>query len=202
MKAKVTASVPSFSSKTCGDTFSLTGVSVKSEIAKLDGRLELRGVTTPITVAKDATESLTVNGGTYDCSKDLAATLTIQSSESLGKGVLFSKQFEPKGVTFAGANNAKQTIAPHGGFVALSVSDTSCGSPIKATVFNKLEGKTGGPGPAVRLVVTGNGVTRTSGAYGGTQVELGTLDCTKGAPSFTLTGDVAAVTISPGKVQF
>jgi len=203
MRPKVTVTVSPFDAKTCGQPFEVSG-GVKSEMAKLDGRFELRGVSTPVTVAKDGEALFTANGGTYDCSKNLGATLTVQNgADALGKGLpLFSKQFDPKSINFIGSNNIKQTIAPYGGFVAITVTGT-CGAAIKATIYNKLEGKAGGAGPDVKLIVAGNGVTRVGGAFGSTDVELGILDCTKGAPSFTFGGSgLASSTIVAGKVLF
>lgn len=195
---KVTASVANFTTKTCGQPFDVL-VRVESANAKLDGKIEVRGVMTPVSVPKDGTAQVTASGGTYDCAKDLGSTVTIQTE---GKGVsLFSKPLPPKKVIFTSAQKAP--VTGYGGYVALAIKETVCGAPIKAQVINLLEAKGGGSAPW-KLTLSGNGSTKSAVyAAGATDVELGSLDCAKGAPTFTLSGPgVGSTTVSPESVGF
>lgn len=197
---KVTASVANFTTKTCGQPFDVI-VRVESANAKLDGKIEVRGVTTPVSVPKDGTAQVTASGGTYDCAKDLGSTVTIQT-EGPKKGVsLFSKPLPPKKVIFTPAQKAP--VTGYGGYVALAIGETACGAPIKAQVLNQLEAKGGGSAPW-KLTLSGNGSTKSAVyAAGATDIELGSLDCTKGAPTFTLSGPgVSSSTVSPETVGF
>ena len=201
MRPKVTARISSLAPRTCGQPFNLQLV-VESANAKLDGQIEFRGVSSPVTLAKDSTSVFVASGGTYDCAKDLGGTVAIQMAGGPKSVPLWSTTFTAKKVKFSPSNKTK--VAAYDGFVSFSVPETECGQGIKAQVINKLQGKAGIAGPAWKMIVTGNGVS-PSATYpqGSTDVQLGTLDCSKGAPTFTLAGpDVTPISFTPETVSF
>lgn len=180
---------------TCGAAISRQ-ISVENKgTLKFAGEVQLRGATTAFSVPKQDAVFVTADGGVYDCSKSLNATLKVVSSLAKGQAV-YTKAYTAKHVVYdSNTINQKVFVPKLQGFAGLSMPMLAgtnnefgfvCGQSAQITVHNKLEKSPGVPGPAIKVSVSfaGGPAKEISYAPGtSTPADLGVLDCSAGAPT-------------------
>jgi hypothetical protein len=192
---------------TCGQPFKVQ-LTITNEGPKFDGHLLLRGDTTPISYPKGGGGFPVALAGAYDCAaSNLGATVGVFNGTAPGgsaknPNALFSRSYEAKTVTYTGGGQ-KNLVTGFSGYIAITMPVATCGQPLKATVLNMLT-KPDGSGLEWKLKVGGNGVAKDAiyPPSSQTPVELGTLDCKKGAPNVVLSGGIPPVTMSALTVGF